>query len=292
MPESFQLYLNEIGRYPLLTPEQEIDLSRRIFKYMELRDAEGERTKEEKRLMRQGQRAKEKLIKCNLRLVVSVAKKYLRKVDRTSLELCDLIQEGCIGLDRAAEKYDGTRGYKFSTYAYWWIRQSISRAIDQQVRMIRIPTNTLENINRLGRYTAEFLQTHNRKPSIEEMMEFSGRPRAEVMMWIERIARHTSLDKLCHEDGSPLISQIPDININLDALSECIKSEEIEKLESALCELNDRDYEIISRYYFSTAKGGKDETFANIANELGISRERTRQIKQRALLKLRLHASK
>ena len=292
MAESFQLYLNEIGRYPLLTPDQEIDLSRRIFKFIELRDAEGERTKEEKRLMRQGQRAKDKLIKSNLRLVVSVAKKYLRKVDGTSLELCDLIQEGCMGLDRAAEKYDGTRGYKFSTYAYWWIRQAISRAIDQQVRMIRIPTNTLENINRLGRYTTEFLQTHNRKPTIEEMMEFTGRSRAEVMMWIERIARHTSLDKLCHEDGSPLIGQIPDININLDALNECIKSEELEKLESALGKLNDREYEIISRYYFSAAKSGKDETFANIANELGISRERTRQIKERALTKLRLHTRK
>ena len=96
MAESFQLYLNEIGRYPLLTPDQEIDLSRRVFKFIELRDAEGERTKEEKRLMRQGQRAKDKLIKSNLRLVVSVAKKYLRKVEGTSLELCDLIQEGCI----------------------------------------------------------------------------------------------------------------------------------------------------------------------------------------------------
>jgi RNA polymerase primary sigma factor len=158
--------------------------------------------------------------------------------------------------------------------------------------MIRIPTNTLENINKLGRYTTEFLQIYNRKPTIEEMMEFTGRPRAEVMMWIERIARHTSLDKLCHEDGSPLIGQIPDININLDALNECIKSEELEKLESALGKLNDREYEIISRYYFSAAKSGKDETFANIANELGISRERTRQIKERALTKLRLHTRK
>lgn len=292
MAESFQLYLNEIGRHPLLTPEQEIDLSRRVFKFVELRDSDGERTKEETRLMRQGQRAKDKLIKSNLRLVVSVAKKYLRKVDGTSLELCDLIQEGCIGLERAAEKYDGTRGYKFSTYAYWWIRQAISRAIDTQVRMIRIPSNTLENINKLGRYNAEFLQTHDRKPTIKEMMDFTGRSRAEVIMWLERMRSHSSLDKLCHEDGSPLIDQIPDESNNLNALNECIKSEEIGRLESALSKLSDREYDIISRYYFGTAKSGRDETFANIAKDLKISRERTRQIKERALVKLRLHTRK
>ena len=121
MAESFQLYLNSISRYPLLTAEQEIELSRKINRFLELRDADGERTAQEKRQMRTGQRAKNKLINCNLRLVVSVAKKYTNKISNTSIELCDLVQEGCIGLERAAEKYDGTRGYKFSTYANWWI---------------------------------------------------------------------------------------------------------------------------------------------------------------------------
>jgi RNA polymerase primary sigma factor len=111
-------------------------------------------------------------------------------------------------------------------------------------------------------------------------------------MWLERMRSHSSLDKLCHEDGSPLIDQIPDESNNLNALNECIKSEEIGRLESALSKLSDREYDIISRYYFGTAKSGRDETFANIAKDLKISRERTRQIKERALAKLRLHAHK
>ena len=117
--DSLSEYLNAIGRYPLLTPEQEIQLSRQIQRSIELKAKEGELTSKEKREIRIGERAKEKMIKCNLRLVVNVAKKYINKLQGGGMDLIDLIQEGNVGLNRAAEKYDGAKGYKFSTYAFW-----------------------------------------------------------------------------------------------------------------------------------------------------------------------------
>lgn len=291
MAESFQLYLNEIGRYPLLTADEEIQLSRQIARMIELRDAEGKRSAKEKREMRVGQRAKDKLMNCNLRLVVSVAKKYLGKINRTSIELCDLIQEGCIGLERAAEKYDGTRGYKFSTYAYWWIKQAINRAIDTQTRIVRLPTNQLEKINKLHRFQIEFMQSHGRKPTMEEMVEFTGKPESEIMMWNERLQASGSLDQTNLEDGSPLISTIADPASYDDALDGCIKDEQMEAVRDGLNKLTDREYDVISRYYFSTSTSHNYETFVSVASELGISRERTRQIKERALMKLRLHSA-
>jgi RNA polymerase sigma factor (sigma-70 family) len=290
MAESFQLYLNQIGRYPLLTAEQEIELSRKIARFIELRDADGERTAREKREMRIGQRAKDKLINCNLRLVVSVSKKFFGKISRSNLELCDLIQEGCIGLERAAEKYDGTRGYKFSTYAYWWIRQAINRAIDTQLRIIRIPTNQLEKINKLHHFKIEFMQINGRAPTLDEMVEYTGKPASEVMMWHERLQACSSLDQSCNEDGSPLIGVVADTALNDDALDDCIRDEQMEKIVEGLDKLTDREYDVISRYYFSTCTSRNYETFQAIAKELGISRERTRQIKERALMKLRLHS--
>ena len=292
MAESFQLYLNQIGKYPLLTADQEIELSRKIARLIELRDADGERTTKEKREMRVGQRAKDKLINCNLRLVVSVSKKYLGKIDCSTLELCDLIQEGCIGLERAAEKYDGTRGYKFSTYAYWWIRQAINRAIDTQLRAIRIPTNQLEKINKLHRFKIEFMQVNGRAPTLDEMVEYTGKPASEIMMWHERLQSNSSLDQACHEDGSPLVAVIADAASNNDALDDCIKDEQMDKILQGLDKLDDREYDVISRYYFSTSTSRNNETFSAIAQDLGISRERTRQIKERALMKLRLHSHK
>lgn len=292
MAESFQLYLNQIGRYPLLTAEQEIELSRKIARLIELRNADGERTAKEKREMRVGQRAKDKLINCNLRLVVSISKKYLGKISRSNIELCDLIQEGCIGLERAAEKYDGTRGYKFSTYAYWWIRQAINRAIDTQSRVIRIPTNQLEKINKLHQFKVQYMQENGRAPTLNEMVEYTGKPASEIMMWHERLQTSSSLDQACHEDGSPLVAVIPDAASNNDALEDCIKDEQMAKIVDGLDKLTDREYDVISRYYFSTSTSRNHETFQGIATELGISRERTRQIKERALMKLRVHSHK
>jgi RNA polymerase primary sigma factor len=292
MADSFRQFLNEIGKYPLLTAEQEIQLSRRIFAMQDLlleRDLEKEPlTKQEQRVVRSGRRAKEKLMNGNLRLVVNVARKYAPRIDGTILELPDLVQEGCIGLQRAVEKYDGTRGYKFSTYAYWWIRQSITRAIDMSSRVVRLPQNTIEKINRLCKWINDFEQEFHRRPTLQEMSEQAERPVEEIMLWFERAKQHRSLDMLCHDDGSPLLQQIPDPSSYADTENMAIKSANYEAINSALETLNDREYEIIQRYFLSS----RTEALAHIGAEMNICRERTRQIKERALRKLRLKTQK
>jgi RNA polymerase primary sigma factor len=292
MADSFRQFLNEIGKHPLLTAEQEIQLSRRIFAMQDLlleRDTLKEPlTKEEQRVVRSGRRAKEQLINGNLRLVVNVARKYAPRIEGTILELPDLVQEGCLGLQRATEKYDGTRGYKFSTYAYWWIRQSITRCIDTTSRVVRLPQNTLEKINRLCKWINDYEQQHHRKPTLEEMSEEVERPLEEVMLWFERAKQHRSLDILCHDDGSPLIQQIPDPSSYSDTEHMAITSANHSALNAALETLNDREYEIIQRYFLSN----RTEALAHIGAEMNICRERTRQIKERALRKLRLKAQK
>lgn len=292
MADSFRQFLNEIGKYPLLTAEQEIQLSRRIFAMQDLlegRDLEKEPLdKEEQRIVRSGRRAKEKLVNGNLRLVVNVARKYAPRIEGTIIELSDLVQEGCLGLQRATEKYDGTRGYKFSTYAYWWIRQSITRAIDTSSRVVRLPQNTLEKINRLCKWINEFEQQFHRRPTLEEMSEQAERSVEEIMLWFERAKQHRSLDILCHDDGSPLLQQIPDPSSESNTESMAIKTENYRALTSALETLNDREYEVIQRYFLSN----KTEALAHIGAEMNICRERTRQIKERALRKLRLKTQK
>ena len=292
MADSFRQFLNEIGKYPLLTAEQEIQLSRRIFAMQDLlegRDLEKEPLdKEEQRIVRSGRRAKEKLVNGNLRLVVNVARKYAPRIEGTIIELSDLVQEGCLGLQRATEKYDGTRGYKFSTYAYWWIRQSITRAIDTSSRVVRLPQNTLEKINRLCKWINEFEQQFHRRPTLEEMSEQAERSVEEIMLWFERAKQHRSLDILCHDDGSPLLQQIPDPSSESNTESMAIKTENYRALTSALETLNDREYEVIQRYFLSN----KTEALAHIGAEMNICRERTRQIKERALRKLRLETQK
>lgn len=292
MTDSFRQFLNEMGKHPLLTAEQEIQLSRRIFAMQGLlaeRDLNKQPlTKKEQRIVRSGRRAKEQLINSNLRLVVNVARKYGPRIEGTILELSDLVQEGCVGLQRAAEKYDGTRGYKFSTYAYWWIRQSVNRAIDTSSRAVRLPQNTIEKINRLCKWSNDFEQQFHRRPTLEEMSEQAERPIEEVMMWFERAKQHRSLDMLCHDDGSPLIQQIPDPSSYADIESMAIKSANHQSLNEALDTLSDREYEIIRRYFLSN----ETETLAHIGAEMNICRERTRHIKERALRKLRLKAQK
>lgn len=292
MSDSFRDFLDGIGRFPLLTASQEIELSRKIARYVELRDAEGERSKKEKQEMRIGQRARQKLMNCNLRLVVAVAKTYTNKIERCSLEICDLIQEGCIGLERAAEKYDGTRGYKFSTYAYWWIKQAINRSIDAQSRTIRIPQNQLEQINKLYRFQIDFMHTHGRNPTIKEMAEFSAKPESEIVMWKDRMQEVCSLDKMYQDDGAPLVNLIADPASFNDALNSCIKDEQMEVIRGGLDKLDDRQYEVISRRFFGGGGKRDYETYASIGRDIGFSRERTRQIAERAMMKLKYHAAR
>ena len=292
MSDSFKFYLGNIGRYPLLTAQEEIQLSRQIQNANELADLAESPSPEQKAILRKGKRAKDVLIKHNLRLVVSCAKKYMNRVTGTIFSIDDLVQEGTIGLNRAAEKYDGTRGYKFSTYAYWWIRQAISRAIDGQLRAIKIPINQMERINKLNNFKVQFQQINKRTPTLDEMAEFADRPVDEIMMWHERIQPSISLDRQMVDDGQPLINTIADEASFEDVFSSLVKEEQIKSMTDALDVLNDRERSVITRYYMETKLDGSRWTNACLAKNLGISRERTRQIRERAIVKLKVQAIK
>ena len=173
MSPSFKSYLNEIARYPLLTVDQEIQYGRRIAKMRELQQLERPLTDAEQRLVRSGQRARERFMQCNLQLVVHVAKKYENR-RRKSLEIMDLIQEGNIGLARAVELFDSSRGYKFSTYAYWWIKQGIQRALSQSDAMIRLPTGLHDLLSKIARTTSDLGQRIGRTPTLNEVAEHIG----------------------------------------------------------------------------------------------------------------------
>lgn len=291
MSDTFRTYLNSIGRFPLLTPEQEIELSRKIKCGLDREEALGERSKQELKTIRIGKRAKEKLIQCNLRLVVNIAKKYSNIIKNTNIELDDLIQEGCIGLNRAVEKYDGTRGYKFSTYAYWWIKQAITRCTTAQSRLIRIPGNQLEQINKMYYYQIEFEQIHHRKPTLQELCEFTGKPRQEILLWLERLQGVGSLDKTNLDDGLTMITTIPDPASFVDPLDSCSDDEQMQKILDALDQLKDLEYEIVSRYCFTKPNSRDSETLASIGREIGLGRERVRIIKEKALRKIKMRVS-
>ena len=158
-------YLHEIGKIPLLTAEEEIILNRQILEWLPLRDRIGPFTKKERRIERIGKRAHKRFMEANLRLVVSVAKKYSPIVK--TLTMMDLIQEGNVGLVKAVEKFDGTRGYKFSTYAYWWIRQAITRSIQMQDRMIRLPGHVHDKMTKIRFFVEQYYHSNGCKPSLK-----------------------------------------------------------------------------------------------------------------------------
>ena len=206
--DSMKDYLAEIGRYPLLTGEQEIQLSRQVRRMIELQAMEGERTKAELREIKRGQRARDTIMNCNLRLVVHIAKRYATRLKCNGLEMMDIIQEGAIGLHRAAELFDGSKGYKFSTYAYWWIRQSITRAIDTKERIIRVPQHLLDKIYRATKLQREYLQEHGRPISMVALAEEMEMTVDELQMILQRNTPHSSLDQMVGDNGSPLIDLI------------------------------------------------------------------------------------
>jgi len=279
--DSLGAFMNEAGRYELLDTSQEIELSRRIQRWKELKDKEGELTKKERRSIRSGIRAKERLIKCNLRLVLHVSRKYTYKLGNGALEHADLIQEGIFGLSRAAELFDGTKGYKFSTYAYWWIRQSMSRAIETYDRCVRIPTNALQKLNKARKVQNEYMQEHGQPATLEYIAKEIHMDIDFLRIAIERSAYHTSLDSHSIEDGSALI--------DLMKSDECLyeqadQTHEHDKLHQALATLNDEDYEIIKNLY--GLEGVPAQTMRELAGAKSRCRERIRQKRNRALNKL------
>ena len=287
-----RMYLKEIGKVPLLTAEQEVILAKAIEEG-EAATAELDKTvtgakklptirlRELQRVERSGQLAKKKLIEANLRLVVSIAKRY---VGRGMLFL-DLIQEGNLGLIRAVEKFDYTKGYKFSTYATWWIRQAITRAIADQARTIRIPVHMVETINKLIRIQRQLLQDLGREPTPEEIgreMEFTPEKVREILkVSQEPVSLETPIGE---EEDSHLGDFIEDSDavVPVDAASFILLQEQ---LDSVLHTLSEREKKVIQLRFGLT--DGHPRTLEEVGREFGVTRERIRQIESKTLSKLR-----
>jgi len=206
-------YLAAIGKFPLLTAKQEIQLGRQVARYMELRNAPGGRTKQELRQIKIGIRARDTIVKSNLRLVVHVAKKYFNRLKSNNMEFIDLIQEGAFGLQRAAEKFDPSRGYKFSTYSYWWIRQSISRAINNNERLVKIPQRVIDKLYQATKAEAEFVQVNGRTPTKKELAAIVGITADELATLVNYNMPHASLNQSFTDDGNCIIDLIADPNV-------------------------------------------------------------------------------
>jgi RNA polymerase primary sigma factor len=280
--DSMKDYLAAIGRYPLLTAEQEIQLSRQVRRMIELQAMEGERSKPEQREIKRGMRARDTIMNCNLRLVVHIAKRYGNRLKCNGLEMMDIIQEGSIGLQRAAELFDGTKGYKFSTYAYWWIRQAITRAIDTKERLIRVPQHLLDKIYHVTRIQRQHLQEHGEPISAVMLAEQMEMTVDELQMIMQRNTPHTSLDQLVSETGSPLVDLIASDDPDPD---DSLAPFYAEQLQLAFSYLNDTDQYVVSAYH---GLGGCQQTQREIAEKLGISRSAVGQRRERSLRRLRL----
>jgi len=273
-------YLQSISRFPLLTAEQEIQLSRKVAQYMELRDLK-DLTPDQKRQIKAGLKARNKIVSCNLRLVMHIAKRYTGRLKSNHMTIVDLCQEGSIGLQRAAEKFDPTRGYKFSTYAYWWVRQAITRAIDMQERVIKVPGYFLDNCYKAQRLIAEYMQTHGRNPTIKEISEIMQLTADSVLALLEANLSHVSLDQLIIADGGSLL----DLIASPEVFEEIDLSYNKEHLESAIFYLNDKERDIINKRY------NEQWTLLQIGERHNISRERARQKLDQILRKLKRMAS-
>lgn len=284
--QSFGDFLNEIGRYPLLSVDQELVLGRQVQRMMELRVAAADGRKlssKELRELRVGERAKRQMVNCNLRMVVSLAKKYLKRVNH--LTMLDLVQEGVIGLMRGVEKFDPARGYKFSTYAYWWIRQAMNRAVNQQDAMIRMPNPVAEKYPKLKQTMHRLSQELGRSPTKQELADAMEMSVDQMWLMFERTAAPCSLDATYQDEGSALVDLIPDTNTeDSDSL---FYMDDRWRLEAALDRLPEKARIVIEARHELTGKAAP--SYQTLAHQLGISRERVRQIEQRALRMLRVY---
>ena len=293
-------YLRDIGRVPLLSHEQEITLGRQVQDLMVLENLESELESDLgekpelnlfadkaglsliqlKKKLKSGRRAKERMVAANLRLVVSVAKKYTKR----NMELLDLIQEGTIGLVRGVEKFDPTRGYKFSTYAYWWIRQGITRAIAEKSRSIRLPIHITEMLNKLKKGQRELSQELSRTPTLKELSEYVELPENDVKDLMSRAGQPVSLETKIGDGEDTILLDLLSNEIDMPSEqieSDCMKGD-LETLLEQLPELQNRVLRM--RYGMD---GDDPMSLTGIGRVLGISRDRVRNLERDGLRGLR-----
>ena len=262
--DSVGMFLREMARYPLLTQAQEIELAREIAKGGVV-----------------GERAKRRLVRANLRLVVSIAKKYLNR----GVPFLDLIQEGAMGLMRAAEKFDYERGYKFSTYAYWWIRQGITRAIASQSRTVRLPVHMVEKLNQVRKVRQVLSQELGRKPTKQELAVALDMEEDKLEQVLDVSQRTLSLHAWVGRDEDTELMQLIEDADNVAPNDNLDHKLLIDRLNSVLNHLSDREREIIKLRFGLT--DGQHYTLSEIGQLYDLSRERVRQIQAKAMRKLR-----
>jgi RNA polymerase nonessential primary-like sigma factor len=303
MPKSASLptdtvrqYLIEIGRYPLLTHEQEISYGNQVQRMLQLQaqrqrlaeargrsvsDTElatdvGIELQQLQAALRSGERAKRRLVEANLRLVVSVAKKY----QKLNMELLDLLQEGGIGLQRAAEKFDPTKGYRFSTYSYWWIRQAMTRAISEQSRTVRLPVHMTEKLVKIKKAQRQIVAQKGRRGTIEEIAELLEMKPQQIRDCLLQSRQPISLDvKIGDDQKSELSDLLEDTSVTLDenvALS-CLQDE----IEDWMLKLTPQQRQVLRMRY--GLNGESPMTLQQIAEQMNLTRERIRQIEKAAL---------
>ncbi len=260
--QSLEKYLQEIGKVDLLTPEEEVDLAKKI--------KSGD------------QRALEKLTKANLRFVVSVAKQYQNQ----GLSLSDLINEGNLGLIKAAQRFDETRGFKFISYAVWWIRQSILQALAEQSRIVRLPLNKVGSLNKINKAFSELEQAYEREPSADELADLLEIPTEEVQTTLGVAARHVSMDApFADGEDNSLLDVLENRTTNKTDSELEYRQSLRNEIERSLSTLTDRQCDVI-KYYFGIGIE-HPMSLEDIGEKFGLTRERVRQIKDKAINKLR-----
>ena len=300
--DSVRAYLRDIGRVPLLEHDEEILLGRKVQRLMEIKackdlldeptdeelaDSLEMTTKELKREIRAGEKAKDKMVTANLRLVVSVAKKYTKR----NMELLDIIQEGTIGLVRGVEKFDPGRGYKFSTYAYWWIRQGITRAIAEKSRAIRLPIHVTENLNKLKKAQRELSQINGALPNVFQLSDHLGLPVEEIKDLMCKARQPTSLEiKIGENRDTALIDLLEDESQLPSMLLEkaCIK----EDIREMIADLPEMQAAVISMRYGIGEEILEPMSMTAIGQILNMSRDRVRTLEHKALKALRLDSER
>ncbi|HLP90569.1 MAG TPA: RNA polymerase sigma factor, RpoD/SigA family [Nostocaceae cyanobacterium] len=293
-------YLREIGRVPLLSREQEIVYGKQVQQMMMLLEAKeglaqqlghepslpewathvNKSETEMKQILAQGKRAKQKMIEANLRLVVAIAKKYQKR----NMEFLDLIQEGTLGLERGVEKFDPTKGYKFSTYAYWWIRQAITRAIAQQGRTIRLPIHITEKLNKIKKVQRELAQKFGRSPSPGEIAKELELEPAQIREYLNMARQPVSLDVRVGDNQD---TELQEMLEDEGPSPEYYTTQEFlrQDLNNLLAELTPQQREVLALRF--GLEDGNEMSLAKVGERLNLSRERVRQLEHQALAHLR-----